>query len=239
MPAFVGVDTTLANFTAGTLGQCRAVAHGGDGAVMLAPTAGSEFGGTGLPPGWEGVPWSAPGAATVGGGVLTIDGARANTIATFPAGRSLEFVATFTAAPQQHIGFGTDLNSTLWAIFSTGANGTLQARSADANGTNIDTPIPGSWFGAPHRYRIDWSAGQVVYSIDGTVFATHTTNYTAQLRPIASELTPGGASITIDWIDMTPYTSPCIVPVARVRRGRDSSTGRPSIASRRHLPAPA
>ena len=60
------------------------------------------------------------GTATVAGGTLTVDGARANTTAFYDSGRSLDFAATFTADPFQHVGFGVAFEDPPWAMFSTG-----------------------------------------------------------------------------------------------------------------------
>ena len=140
-----------------------------------------------------------------------MDGAHAHPTALFPAGRTVEFVATFNAAAFQHVGFGDTLNDTPWAIFSTGSDGTtLQARTNDGNGTNTGEVISGSWFGTPHRFRVEWSATQVEYSIDGVVVATHTANYTGSMHPIASNGAPGGPTLSVDWLDMTPYTASCV-----------------------------
>src|SRR5439155_15582735 len=94
-----------------------------DGEVALPATAGSEFSGTSLPAGWQTTYWpgASAGTVSVGGGVLTVDGARAGTQALYGPGRSLEFVATLTGDPFQHVGFGTDFSQgSPWAIFSTG-----------------------------------------------------------------------------------------------------------------------
>jgi hypothetical protein len=135
-----------------------------------------------------------------------VDGARAGTVPLFGPERSLEFVATFSVDVYQHIGFGVDFNSVPWIVFSTGSGGNLYARS-NAGSSTIDTPLGSSWLGGPHRYRIDWSASNVVYSIDGTVVATHAIAITTSLRPLASDYTEGGGNIILDWLQMTPYAT--------------------------------
>jgi hypothetical protein len=62
--------------------------------------------------------------------------------------------------------------------------------------------IPGSWFDAPHRYRIDWQPTQVVFSIDGTVVATHAASIGVSLRPLMSDFTVGGDILTVDSLEM-------------------------------------
>src|SRR5262249_5024250 len=142
-----------------------------DGELILAPAAGTEFTGTALPASWFSTPWNTGGTAGGGGGVLTVDGARAGTTALYGPGRSLEFVATFSGDAYEHVGFGVDYNSSPWAMFSTGTGGALYARTSGATAT--DTVIPGSWLGSPHRFRIDWTATGVTYWIDGNQVATH------------------------------------------------------------------
>ena len=100
------------------------------------------------------------------------------------AGRSLEFVATFATESFQHIGFGIDYNAAPWAMFSTGADGTtLKARTNDGS-NSTDTVLSGDLLGSPHRFRIDWSNSQVVYSVDGVQVATHAAAFATTMRPL-------------------------------------------------------
>jgi hypothetical protein len=203
------VETTRTDFQYGTLNSCAYVAGGSDGQVILAPTSGSEFTGFALPGDWVASPWTAGGTASISGGALNVDEALAATTSYFPAGRSLEFVATFNAL-KQHAGFGTDLNSAVWAMFSTGSDGsTLLARSADGSGIEQDSPLGAGYLNAPHRYRIDWSASQIVFSIDGTPVETATVSIPIDLRPIASDSGNSLASLSVDWLHLTPYALAC------------------------------
>ena len=101
--------------------------------------------------------WSVPisgGTPVKLSGALVADGARVGTDASFGPGRSLEFAATFAAAPFQHVGFGVTYEGPPWAIFSTGAGGTtLLARSHDG-ATATDTPLGSALLGGPHRERV-------------------------------------------------------------------------------------
>ena len=157
-----------------------------------------------LPEGWFSTPWSAGGAATVTNGNLTVDGALTGTVATHGPGLSLEFVATFSGDLWQHIGFGIDYSAAPWIIFSTFQGGQLYARTNTEAGQALDTVLPGSWFGTPHRYRIDWQPTQVVFSIDGTMVATHAAAIGVSLRPLMSDFTSGGGMLTVDSLEMTP-----------------------------------
>ena len=92
-------------------------------------------------------------------------------------------------------------------MFSTGdTTNTLIARSNN-NGAATNFTIPGTWLGSPHRFRIDWGASTIVYSIDGTVVSTHSVAIVDTMRPVASDFTVGGPAVAIDWVRMTPYTS--------------------------------
>ena len=157
---------------------------------------------------------------TVSGGLVTVDGIRVNPAdpAAYSSGRSLEFVATFVATANQHIGFASGnnappneiFNSTppVWAIFSTGSGGALMARTWSGAG-NIDYPIPGNWLGSPHQYRIEWTATNVVYFIDGQQVASQPYSSAVTMRPAISDLTQDGSVLTVDWMRMLPYASPC------------------------------
>ncbi len=211
MPALACLDDDLEeDFAAGTTGGATYVSATGDGEVILAPAAGAEFSGSSLPAGWEAVAYGGGGQAVVGGGVVTIDGHRVNTTGgpAFGPGRVIEFVATFNSAVNQHVGFGNTLNEPPWALFSTagGPPDALRARSWDGGAFN-DLTLPGSWLGAPHRYRIEWTASEIRYFIDGALMATHATVIAGPMRPIAADGPADGSSFTVDWMRMTPYPS--------------------------------
>jgi hypothetical protein len=203
-------DTTVADFSAGTPGAntivISQISPANDGALTLAPAAGSEFTGTALPAGWSSTLWRAGGIATVGGGTLQVDGASAFPTATFSVGRSLEFSATFITAAYQHVGFGVDLNGAPWAIFSTRSGGGLAVRTFNG-GTEQVTALSSSLLGSPHRYRIDWNASNIVYSVDGAVVATHNVAISTALRPIASDYFTGDGSLQVDWMQLGPFAS--------------------------------
>jgi hypothetical protein len=203
---FAATDTTVADFGAGTSDGQVSIAQTADGEVILTPAAGSEFFGASLPVDWSSTAWNAGGTAAVSGGALTVDGARAGTIANFGAGRSLEFVATFGGSPFQHLGFADTLEGAPWIIFSTFNGGGLFART-NSGGASIDTPIVGSFLGSPHRFRIDWTASSIVYSVDDNVVATHAIALAGPLRPLASDFTVGTGGVSVDWIRMTPYAA--------------------------------
>jgi hypothetical protein len=164
----------------------------------------TDFNGPSLPADWFSTAWFPGGAATITQGNLIVDGALSGTVALYGPGLSLEFVATFTGDPWQHIGFGLDYNAASWIIFSTSPGGQLYARTKTAAGQALDTAIPGAWFGTPHRYRIDWQPTQVIFSIDGTVVETHAAQIGASLWPLVSDFNVGGGVLMVDALEMTP-----------------------------------
>jgi Domain of unknown function (DUF4082)/IPT/TIG domain/Glycosyl hydrolases family 16 len=201
-------DTTAAEFGTGTPDANTYIGQAADGELVLAPMVGAEFTGTALPAGWSAAPWNTGGTASVANGLLTVDGARAGTMALFGPGRALEFVATFSGAANQHIGFRADVNNLItqpWAMFTTRTGGNLHAQTQRLGSNTTNTPLGSNWLGAPHRFRIDWNASTVVYSIDGTVVATHNRAISQSMRPFASDSAVGSGAVSVNWLRLTPY----------------------------------
>ncbi len=200
------LDTTLADFSAGTAGGGIYLANTIDGEVILSPTVEAEFAGTVLPSGWFNTPWISGGSAVVADGAVTLNGSLMKTQAFYGPGRSVEFVATFRARTSQHVGFGNDLLSGPWAIFSTGYPGgtTLKARTLGANSN--DTDLGASYLGTPHQYRINWTSASVVYFIDGKQVASHAAAISRNMRLAASDAV-GGDLLTVAWMRMSPYSA--------------------------------
>ncbi|OLE12665.1 MAG: hypothetical protein AUI36_40145, partial [Cyanobacteria bacterium 13_1_40CM_2_61_4] len=209
-------DTAAVDFLAGTPDANTYVAQNADGEVTLAPGAGAEFYGSSLPPGWISALWQPEvgGSVAVGGGKLTVDGARVGTCATslpdcevgvYGPGHSLEFVATFTGDPYQHAGLGVKFDARPWAMFSTGSGGPLMARTLSESGVFTDETLPMNLLGMPHRFRIDWTATGVTYLVDGVQVASHPIPITGPMRPIAaSDYNPFGGNIVVDWVRLLP-----------------------------------
>jgi hypothetical protein len=202
-PAVKVLATTVKDFSTGSL-SAVAIAETDDGEVILAPHTGTDFIDGKVPQGWTSATWKGGLLPKLGGGMARLDGARLAAALTFPPGRSLELVATFPNAGNIHAGFAVSLTSPPWAVFSTGQGNALYART-NIGSTNVDTVLEGNWLGEPHRFRIDWQPKAIVFSIDGTEVATHAAPMTTRMRPIVSDLTPGGDVFDVDWIRMTPY----------------------------------
>ena len=101
-------------------------------------------------------------------------------------------------------------------------------------------PIPrwGRGWSAPlPRYRIDWLADRVVFSIDGTVRHTQNVVITGGMGTVVSDYAAGGASVTINQVRMAAATRTGIF-TSRVLNAGTAATGRPSTWQRRRLAAP-
>jgi hypothetical protein len=217
-------DTSIANFNAGA-GTClvspSAGDAGGDGEVVLGLDTGGmleTFSGSFLPSTWiSGTYGGGSASLAVGGDLLTLNGYWASSKTSVSAPRVLEFVATFGPG-RQHAGFGSfDLNSTPWAIFSTvdyttnGYGGQLYARTRDLTNPETSSPLGSTYLGNPHRYRIEWTATQVAYYIDGGLVATHNSpTISTPMYPVVSDPADNdGTSLVVDWMRMGPYNTSC------------------------------
>jgi methionine-rich copper-binding protein CopC len=203
-------DSTTANFAAGTLGAGSYIAGTGDGEVQLAPTAGSEFGGTALPSGWTSTnvaPFLQ--STTVSGGNISVDGTRASTTATFSQGRWLEFSANFRSnTANQSGGFGTNLSTgSPWAIFQTKSDGRLYARTEVNGSSSTETSLGTTYLDGVHTFRIEWTAGKVVYKVDGATVATHNLNVTTPMSLLLQDSGLLGQKLVSSWMRMGPYAS--------------------------------
>jgi hypothetical protein len=210
MPPSAWVTSTAAEFNSGSLSTGASVTETLNGELTLTATVDAEFSGTALPAGWTNTVITSGGSAAVGGGVVTVDGSSLLWGTTYTAGRTLEFSATFVPTANQNVGFGvTSALIPPFAMFGVKADGKLYARSV-APGQAIETPLTGTWFGAPHRFRIDWNASTVDYWIDGTKVVSHAITFTGKsgsMRPAITDLGIGDGALTVDWIRMTPYAT--------------------------------
>jgi hypothetical protein len=202
------VDDTVADFSAGTPGTGTWAVE--PGSVQRRPSLSENFDGTALPSGLSSTEWSPGGASTVSGGAVSVDGARLNTAddPSLAAPQVLEFRATFGGDNFEHAGFGTDFNDDgPWAMFSTGNDGDATTLFAYARSSNAD-PAPNTDLLAgvnptiPHTYRIEWTATDVKFSVDGGAPTTITKAIAGSMRPVASDLNLAGGTIKIDWLGL-------------------------------------
>lgn len=192
------------------------------GSVILTPTAGTNFSGTILAS-----DWFSDSGSLLSGGNLLVNEDRAGTVAPpyYSPSRTLEFVATFQNAIDQHIGFSIDLNAPPWAIFSTGDGAELHARTDNGPDSELDAALGTSYFGAPHLYRIDWQPTGVVYWIDGTPRVTHTIEFTQSMHPLAMDINTTTVNLALNWIRMSDYApSPCTFTSRVINSGADGTS---------------
>lgn len=208
--AQIGDDTT-ADFNAGTLQSCLVDSSIEDGAIRL-PAALDETFST-FPTGWTATAWQTAGSASVNDGLLSADGAYARTTATYGPGRSLEFSATFNPVAYQAVGFGSNTNlfgEAPWIILGTGSTGdNVYARVWVPGGSTIDTPVGAGLLGSPHVYRIEWQSNQIRFYVDGSLAHTQAAAISTPMAVAASDYVFNGTPVTVDWLRMSPYASPC------------------------------
>jgi hypothetical protein len=196
----VFADDTSVHFAAGTPGAGTAVVE--VGSVRLKPAT-EGFDGTSLPVGLTSTPWGSGGTASVGAGVLAVDGARVQGATTYGPGEAIEFSARFSGAAAQYVGFGDTLEDGPWAIIGTGGGGGLGASTRAAPGaTPTFDPISVLDPVGENTYRIEWSATGVTYyvNVDGVpkLIASRPVAIASQMRPIVSDYTADGKPVTVD-----------------------------------------
>ena len=223
-------DTMSADFAAGSSTGTYA-AETGDGELMLAPTKGTESGTT-MPAGWATSIWSAGGSATVGGGKLTVDGARVATCVDVagsgvrktapccpaprwnswrpsPATRTSTRASDTPDDPAEPIALFSSSYTDIDGVFHFGRlDRRADVRRRRDQSTETRTNLGPGLINAPHRYRIDWLADRVVYYVDGVLAATHMVAVAAPMRPVAaSDFNAFSGNIVVDWVRTTPYAS--------------------------------
>jgi hypothetical protein len=196
-------DSSAADFAAGTADAGAYVARTLAGEVTLRPKVAGEFTGDTLPDGWSVTPWSEGGSATIGEGMLALDGARVGCDPLLPSPRSLEFSAVFAARPDQDAGFGTNFDDVPWVMFSTKWGRRLYGRTHLL--TVEDKKLPGSWFGEPHRFRIDWNVLDIVFSVDGDPLARLMIPVPGFMRALAGNRRTGKEPLRVEWMRLSPY----------------------------------
>ena len=201
-------DTTVTDFTTSPASGCY-IGNDTGGEVLLSGTLATEF--YSAPPGWLTHVWTSGGGATFDGNTVTVSGAVFYPPTAYgPSGVSLEFKATFGAQQFETIGFGGSAppfnDVPLLAIGTYNSTTDVNALTWPTNTSNV-VPIQ-TIDGLPHRYRIDWGASSVSYWVDGVLKTT-------QPQTIGVPMTPSSVSsfnlnnLVVDWLRMTPYTSPC------------------------------
>jgi Domain of unknown function (DUF4082)/Bacterial Ig-like domain/Purple acid Phosphatase, N-terminal domain len=174
----------------------------GDGELTMARA--EEFTRPGLPAGWAAVREAPAGRTEVDRGSLRVDGTRTTGPDRLRPGQALELAATFQAGSDQAAGLAAGQTSDGFALFTT-REGRFWASSAGAVGASRrDTPLPGRLLGAPHRYRVDWAANEIVFSVDGQRVAAHPVTVGATMAPVARDSTTGAGVLALNWTRVPP-----------------------------------
>jgi len=221
------IDGSTGDFGAGCTDAGAYVARTIAGEVILAPKVAAEFTGDTLPDGWTVTPWVDGGTGTLVGGMLALDGARVGCDPLLLSPRSLEISAVFAARPDQQIGLGTDFIDVPWVMFSSKWGRRLYARTHLL--TVEDKKLAGSWFEAPHVFRIDWNVLDLVFWVDGTRVAHLMIPMPGHMRALASNERLGTEPLRIEWMRVSPYAPsvPATTSVAvEVRTGDVPRPGR-------------
>ncbi len=194
-------DDSVADFSQGTSGSATTVVA--PGTVQLAqPMATQPFdGGPALPADLTETQWTPPaGSATVASSALLVQGELVKQNQVYDPGQVIEFTATFAQDAFEHVGFGTTFDPDApYAIISTNTGGsTLYARTRAAHGTETTTALSVT-AGAPHSFRIEWSATDVKYYVDGNLEVTHPVAIASQMSPLVSDaVAADGPGVSVD-----------------------------------------
>jgi hypothetical protein len=198
-PSAVAAPGTVTDtdFAGGTPDANTAVAAGN---LQLArkPFTEDFNGGPGLPAGMESTPWAAGGAATMAAGAMTVDGTLVSDQEAVSPPQTLSFRAKFGAETFEHAGFGVALdNDQPFAMFSTNnTTDSLFARTSIPGGAAVNTPL-GLDPTVERDYRIEWTATDVRFYVNGALVPTPTAAITAPMRPIFSDAAVGGQSLSV------------------------------------------
>jgi hypothetical protein len=199
VPVSEVVDGSAADFAAGTTDAGAHVA----GEVILTPHLVGDFTGEAMPDGWTVEPWVPGGTGTLADGALALDGAKVGCDLLLQSPRSLEVSAVFAARPDQHAGFGTNFVDVPWVMFSTKWGRRLYGRTHLL--TLEDKRMGAEWFGAAHRFRIDWNVLDIVFSVDGAKQAHLMIPVPGYMRALAANQRLGTEPLRIEWMRLSPY----------------------------------
>ena len=137
------IDTTTADFSAGTPDANTYVSETDNGEVTLKPTEGSEFSGSSLPAGWTSGPGPHGPAAPRPSPVARFTSTAPSQGPSPPTARDARLSSEAPSIPQpnQHLGFGVDLNNSAnWAIFSVRFDGIFNARTNNNGASHRNRP---------------------------------------------------------------------------------------------------
>jgi hypothetical protein len=195
-------QTTAADFNAGTL-SAATVTSTTDGEVQLGSGFSDDFAGSTLSSAWTTRSWIPGSGISVANSILTLGGS-ALFSTQLSTDMPVEGSVNFGAAPWQHFGLATNLNTALgntWAIFSTmGTTDTLYAR-VNVNGLSQDVEL-GALPTGFHVYRVQPMPGAFQFYIDGVLQTTIMANLPTgtAMKVAISAYNVFGPSLQVDWV---------------------------------------
>lgn len=207
------IDMITADFSAGTTDANTIIISDEDGGVSLRPAVNEDFSATSTPSGWTNAIWDGQAGAstTYSGGQAVVDGTHLSYDTPMGPGASLEFTATFTAGNFQNIGFTGDAAfNNPWIVIGRGAAGDndVYARTS----ANQSVSLGSALLNAPHHYRIDWlsATNSFQFYVDGVLIPTPAITITASSNLVVqiSDYPSGGVGLSVDWVRMSPYSTP-------------------------------
>ncbi|GEM_PF-430190 len=196
--------TTIADFATGSGGY---VSDTAGGEIIATPATGYEFAGTTLPSGTTSTTLVSGGSTVVANKVATVSGAQLATSTYSSSGMSFATSATLGANQIVALASSSGAATGVRAAFVTSASGALTVVVNDGQGNSGSASISGTWTGAAHEYRLDWSSGTVAYFIDGVQKASSNFSPTVTLRPTLTDTTNDATKLVVDWLRTGPYAA--------------------------------
>ncbi|MDX2302057.1 MAG: DUF4082 domain-containing protein [Microscillaceae bacterium] len=206
-------DAVVADFNGGTVDANTVVSGIEGGEVSLKPTLLEEFTGNTLPNAWQSANFNSGGATIFAGGQVSVNGSHVFSNNTFAPGTTLEFKATYAAGDFQNVGFSADqpFNNNPWIVIGRGNIGTgdngLYARNSDGQNILLGTNL----LNQQHTYSIKWNTnGSFEFYVDGILVNTpaFTQTVSSPMYLQISNFNVDANPLTVDWMRVSPYSSP-------------------------------
>ena len=199
-------DDLASDFSQGTLDANVVIASTLNGELSLRPnTVEEQFSSNTIPVGWNAGTWNTGGATNYSGGIVTLNGTRIFSSASYKPGTSMEFSAKFTLGNFENIGFAQNGNfDPFWLVIGRGGIGSdpnLYVRSSEG----VATSLGGNLLNAYHTYRIDWGSSSFMIYVDGVLTATVSKTFTQPLVTQISDYNTDGTSLSVDRISFSSY----------------------------------
>lgn len=191
------VDTTVSDFSAGTLGTTSAIADG-NGAVSLNRPVYQQFDGTTMPAGWSGS------GATVHDGMITIDNGTLTNGISYGFGTTIEFYARISGNRYGSQNMAGGWNGAWYAGCGSGTSGLCLRTYPNYYGWKDAPAASGTW----NRFRITFTASQTIFYVNGNWAATQGPTGNTTMFPWFWDNAYGYGALDIDWVSITPFDFP-------------------------------